>query len=284
MLRLALTRRWLAALAVCLLVATGCVRAAFWQWSRYEERTAINAQVAAAAATPPVPVEQLTQVERPVDPSDQWRQVRAQGRYDVDRTMLVRNRPLNGQNGFHVLVPLVTEAGTALLVDRGWVPAAASATASPETPAPPSGQVTVTARLRPAEPGPAGSSDLPAGQIRRIAVDELAQQLPYPVLPSYGERVREQPAPAQAPETLPVPQENAAQNFGYTIQWALFALIALAGWVVLVRREAADLADVAREQDPSEGAEGARTSPAPQLRVDRQSPVPAPATRRGRAG
>ena len=49
-------------------------------------------------------------------------------------------------------------------------------------PAPPDGQVTVTARLRISETGPLQQAGLPAGQVRRIAVAEIAADLPYPVL------------------------------------------------------------------------------------------------------
>ena len=58
---------------------------------------------------------------------DQYARVRATGRYDAAHQLLVRNRPLEGQVGYYVLTPLVTDAGPALLVDRGWVPAGATA-------------------------------------------------------------------------------------------------------------------------------------------------------------
>lgn len=260
MLRLALTRRWLAALAVCLVVAAGCVRAAVWQWSRYEQRTAINAHVSAAARADPVPVAALTGVGGGVPDTAAWRAVQARGRYDVAHQMLVRNRPLDGANGFYVLVPLVTDAGPAFLVNRGWVPSGATALTTPRVPAPPGGEVTVTARLRPSEPGPAASADLPAGQIRRIALDELAHRLPYPVYGGYGERVAERPAPGESPTPLPLPKENAALNLGYTVQWSLFAVIALVGWVVLVRREAAQPAPTGAARPTPTGAPlGARS-------------------------
>jgi len=263
--RLALTRRWLVALAVCLVMAAGCVRAGFWQWSRYELRTAINARIEANIGAPPVAVDRLTAVGAHLPQALEWRPVTVTGRYDEAHQMLVRNRPLDGANGFHVLVPLVSPSGSAFLVDRGWVASAASATASPDVPPPPTGQVTVVARLRPAEPGPAGTPDLPAGQVRRIAVGELAAGLPYPVYGAYGELVTERPPATRQPAALPEQTENAALNLGYTVQWFMFALIALVGWVVLVRREAADNAAAAARSTPE-------SAPRPP-----PEPLPAPA-------
>ena len=36
--------------------------------------------------------------------------------------MLLRNRVRDGEGGYDVLTPLVLDDGTAVVVDRGWVP------------------------------------------------------------------------------------------------------------------------------------------------------------------
>ena len=48
------------------------------------------------------------------------------GRYDPAHEILARVRTLHDNVGFEVITPLVLADGTAVLVDRGWIPAAAA--------------------------------------------------------------------------------------------------------------------------------------------------------------
>ena len=100
---------------------------------------------------------------------DQYARIRATGRYDAGRQLLVRTRPLEGQVGYYVLTPLVTEQGPPCSIVRGWVPDGPTAESLPDVPAPPSGTVTVTARLRPSEL-PSTTGTPPKGQVTRIDV------------------------------------------------------------------------------------------------------------------
>ena len=67
---------------------------------------------AEAAAPGPTGIEQL-----------EFRPVRLTGRFDDAHTFKLLSRTRNGRAGVHVVTPLVVESGTAVLVDRGWVPA-----------------------------------------------------------------------------------------------------------------------------------------------------------------
>jgi cytochrome oxidase assembly protein ShyY1 len=236
--RTLLSRRWLGLLVVFLVLAGACVRLGFWQLHRFQDHRAANAQVTHNVAAAPVPVQRLVTVGGTVDPDTQWRRVTASGEYDVSRQLLVRQRPLDGANGYLVLTPLVTRSGTALVVNRGWVPAGASATAAPTVPPPPSGQVSVTARLRASETAPLHRPGLPAGQVMSIAVPAIAAELPYPVYGGYAELVEQKPAPAQSLAQLPIDQRSTALNLAYAVQWWLFAVIIVVGWFFLGRREA----------------------------------------------
>jgi len=236
--RTLLSRRWLGVLVLCLVLAAGCVRLGFWQLHRFQDHRAANAQVAHNVAAEPVPVDELLTVGGTVEPGTQWRRVSASGEYDVSRQLLVRQRPLDGANGYQVLTPLVTRSGVALVVDRGWVPAGASATAAPAVPAPPSGQVSITARVRASETRPLRRPDLPAGQVMSIEVPAIAAELPYPAYGGYVELVEQTPAPAQSLAKLPIDQRSTALNLAYAVQWWLFAVIIVVGWFFLGRREA----------------------------------------------
>ena len=237
--RFLLTRRWLGLLAVAIVVAASCVLLGRWQLHRLEYKHHRNELVSRNIAATPVLPGRLLSVDRGPDAADQWRRVRTTGRYDPDHTLLVRNRPLDGQIGFHVLVPFVTAAGPALLVDRGWVPAGENATVVPEVPRPPPGEVAVTVRLRPSEPASTTGTP-PRGQVTRIDVSTIRQDLPYPTYGGYGELTREEPRPRAAPARLDLPELSTGPHLAYAVQWFLFALMALGAFVVLARREAAD--------------------------------------------
>jgi cytochrome oxidase assembly protein ShyY1 len=248
--RFLLSRRWLGLLLVALLVSAACVLLGRWQWHRLEHRRAANHLVTSNVEARPVPPTDLVTTHRGPAASEQWRRVRATGRYDVDHQLLVRNRPYDGAFGYHVLVPLVTDRGPALLVDRGWVPNGESASDVPDVPPPPAGQVTVLARLRPSEPASTTGTP-PPGQVTRIDVSSIRRQLPYPVYGGFAELVRERPRPRHAPALLPLPELSEGPHLAYAVQWWLFAGMALVGYGILARREAADRRTTADDARPA---------------------------------
>src|SRR5256885_11133395 len=66
------------------------------------------------------------------------RRVSVRGVFDERRQVLLVGRSHDGEPGVHVVTPLVSERDSvAVLVDRGWLPAADAATARPQdVPAP----------------------------------------------------------------------------------------------------------------------------------------------------
>lgn len=234
-----LSRRWLGLLALALLVAAACVLLGRWQLHRLEHKRAANHLVTSNTAARPVPASDLLAVDRGPGPGRLWRRVQATGYYDTARRLLVRNRPLDGEFGYYVLVPFVTDDGPALLVNRGWVANGENASTPPRVPAPPTGTVTVTARVRATEPASTTGTP-PPGQVTRIDVSEIRKTLPYPVYGGFGQLASERPAPRRAPAHLPLPELSEGPHLAYTVQWWLFAVMALGGYVVLARREAAD--------------------------------------------
>jgi surfeit locus 1 family protein len=58
----------------------------------------------------------------PLEPFE-YQHVTVTGTFRHDRELYLINRSLNGNPGLHILTPFVpTDGGTAILVDRGWVP------------------------------------------------------------------------------------------------------------------------------------------------------------------
>jgi cytochrome oxidase assembly protein ShyY1 len=237
-LRLLARPRWVALIVAVALLAAACVSLGRWQLRRLDGRRAANAAVLAGLHAPPESPDRLLRPGLPMPDSAEWRPVRTTGRYDAAYELLVRNRLLDGRVGYYVLTPLVTDSGTALLVNRGWVASGATAAARPDVPPPPPGEIEVTGRVRRSERA-SGHRGLPAGQVDRIDVPAIATGLPYPVYGGYAELTEQQPAagPAGVPRPVPAPSLSEGPHLVYALQWFAFALMAIGGAVVLFRRE-----------------------------------------------
>lgn len=248
MYRFLLTPRWLGILAATLAASAVMVLLGNWQLHRYQQRSATNERIDAAADRPPVPLGTTLPAPAtgagtagpPPPGNSAWTRVTVTGRYDDGNTILVRGRTVASRVGFEVVTPLVLADGSAVLVDRGWLPPApGDATAQPAVPAPPSGPVTVIGRVRLSESRPDAVARRDGRlETRRIAVPALADALPYPVYGAYLLLDEQDPATDPAFASIPVRHENDWQNAGYVVQWWLFAGMALAGFGWAARREA----------------------------------------------
>lgn len=259
MYRFLLTPRWLGWLAAALALATVMALLGFWQLSRYEARSEINARIDAADPANPTTLDHVVPRPRPGQevgpappPGGDWSVVSVTGRFDPEREVLVRNRTVAGRVGYEVLVPLVLPDGAAVIVDRGWVaPSGQGAAERPQVPPVPAGQVTVVGRVRTSEDGARGvERHQGVLQTRRIDIEALAPHLPYPLYRAY--LLEEAPSdPSLTP--IPVRYENAWLNGGYAVQWWIFAGMVLVGFGWLVRREGRRLHQPATEPMPVGG-------------------------------
>ncbi|MGH3647863.1 MAG: SURF1 family cytochrome oxidase biogenesis protein [Micromonosporaceae bacterium] len=231
---------WIALLVVAVLLAGGMVGLGFWQLSRYHERTAINERIDAAGRAQPRPLEDVLAVAEAPPPGSAWTRVSATGVYDTDHELLIRQRTVAGRVGYEVVTPLVLDDGTAVLVDRGWIPPGpGGATSLPDVPPAPQGEVTVIGRVHLPESGGDQAAPLDGALVaRRIDPAKLDAALPERLYGGYLLLQRQDPPAADALQPIPVRYENAGQNLSYVVQWWLFALIALVGPWYLVRREA----------------------------------------------
>lgn len=215
-----------------MLVVVVFLQLSSWQLERLEERRADNAIIEANAEAEPTPAPRLLTAGEPLPAEREWRPVTAAGRYDTEHELLVRYRQFDGEPGFNVLTPFVTDEGTALLINRGWIPRdSATATDLPDPPAPPSGHVQVTGRLRLSEDGDPDQVRPRTGQVRYIDVATIARSLPYPVYGGFAELTDHDPAgPADdAVRQLPPPTLDEGPHLSYAVQWVIFAIIAVVG-------------------------------------------------------
>jgi cytochrome oxidase assembly protein ShyY1 len=232
--RFAFSRRWLGYLALALAFAIACVFLAQWQLARREQARAEITRVQSNWDSAPRPVEQLLPALGAFDPDDKWTPVSLSGHYLVEKQLLARGRPLDGAGGFEVLVPLQLANGRVFIVDRGWV-AAGNTTDSPDSiPAPPTGAVTVVARLKSSEPTIPGRS-APAGQIATIHLPDIAQQIGEPTyIGAYGLLATENPAPPTRPIAVTKPTPDEGPHLSYAFQWIAFGILGFIalGWAI----------------------------------------------------
>ena len=215
MLRVLVSRRWLGALAAAAVFATAAFFLGRWQWHRYETKAANADRIHSHYRAEPRPLTDVIGTS-PVPLAEEWTRVRAQGRYAADETLLARNRPLDGTYGYEVLVPLVLSDGSAVLVDRGWVPNAKNAETAPRVPRAPSGEVSLTGWVRPSEPSL--GRDLPRGQLASISVADAARQVSQPLRGGYVVLEAEQGNPPR-PTPLEEPDTGLGPHQAYAFQW-----------------------------------------------------------------
>jgi cytochrome oxidase assembly protein ShyY1 len=179
----------------------------------------------------------------------EWRTVRVEGVYLTHDQLLVRNRvDPDGNPGFEVLTPLRLADGSVFVLDRGWISIGTDHDRPDSVPAPPSGTVTVDARLQ-ANEGPLAGRTAPSGEIPSIDLKAVAKQVGMPTYTgAYGQVRSESPAaPAGHPQRLtPQPADTGVDegtHLSYAIQWIIFALLGFGALGWSIRRDLLDAGD-----------------------------------------
>jgi surfeit locus 1 family protein len=249
LLRSMLSRRWLFTTLLVFLGTALCIRLGIWQLDRLEQRRAFNAQVETMRSMP-----ELDFISAKIDGIEEmeWRGVTISGEYDFENQVAVRNQYFREQYGYHLLTPLLPEsstgsgqAPTAVLVDRGWIPADGNSTPADWRRYDEPGLVTVTGQIRLGQTKPAfgGVEDaLPADGSRLWVwnngdIGKIALQMPYPILNVYV-----QPDMDPEDEVPPIPYQPTVEltegsHFGYALQWFTFATILFAGYPFFLRKQ-----------------------------------------------
>lgn len=200
-------------LAVAAVVAaTVCVGAGIWQLRRLDQRRARNALIAARRALPPL---ELGRGAVAVD-SVRQRRVMAHGTYDFSAEQTWPGRSFQGTPGVALVTPLRLADGSAVLVDRGWVPS------------PDAYHVDRTLYREPDSAGIVGLAVIPPrgrGDVNTTGYLPFVIQLEVP----------DPPVERGLPRRWPLPSLDDGSHLSYAIQWFSFAAIALVGTAALLR-------------------------------------------------
>ncbi len=255
--------RWLVFHVICLIGIVVMVNLSFWQFNRLDERKEFNELVRARTDDAVIPIEDI-------DLSDPdaviWRRVGAVGTYIPEDQVLILNRSQGGRAGVNIATPLLLEDGRAVIVLRGFVPLDAN------IPAPPSGQVRVVGAIRASEERRTGQPTESAGnrqELFRLDLERLAAQIDAPLLPIALALEISDPAEDLAVQPVAKPELSAGPHLSYGIQWLIFAIAVLVGWILAVRRSYLSLS----REGPSDGTAPLRSdSHAKDREFDTRSP------------
>jgi cytochrome oxidase assembly protein ShyY1 len=231
-LRLLLRPGWLALTALVLIFAGVCFTLlAPWQFSRHEERSATNDAITRSADAAPADITTL-----PPGPGTEWRTVRVTGRYLAEDEVVARLRTVLGQPAFEVLTPFRLDNGTVVLVDRGYVRPVQGdrAVIVPKFAAPPSGTVTLDARLRADERDPRNRQAEEKGQVYAVGSGVVERATGLDIRPGYLQLSDGSPGVLSA---LPLPELDAGPFLSYALQWIAFGTMAVLAWLYFTWRE-----------------------------------------------
>ena len=207
-----------------------CIWAANWQYTRGVDRHARNNVIEERIAQSPIELS-----ARDADPvNNEWQSVSANGRFDSNQQILLRNRYSEGKYGYEVLTLFTSNSGEKFWVDRGWVQAGATATTPPEVTKVPEADVSITGRFRLDSSLPRGSFfALPGdgqGLVSELnAQSQLDTEKFYIDLLSGSDPSLTPAVPAQLPPLSDGP------HMAYALQWLFFGGLIVYGRI-LIRR------------------------------------------------
>lgn len=230
------SRKWILTTLLVIAGAALCVRLGIWQLDRLSQRRAFNAHYLAVRAEPPLDLNQSDDQDLL---SLEYRQAIAQGQYDFENQIALRNQYNGSEYGYHLLTPLVLRKDMAILVDRGWIPAEGNENPASWRKYDEPGAVQVSGILRlgsaKAELGGLADPTLTPAQTRLdiwnvVNLERIKMQLPEALLPVYL-----QADPQSGDATPPIAFQpdieiTEGPHAGYAGQWFIFAALLFFGY------------------------------------------------------
>ncbi len=239
-----ISKKWLPATLLVLAAMAVMIRLGIWQLDRLESRRAFNARVEAQVSQPELDLQGVA-LDQPLTEME-YRAAFVTGEYDFSKQIALRNQYYNNQWGVHLVAPLqIAGSDRAVLVDRGWIPAADYESGDWSQYDEP-GVVTVQGVIRASrskadygsqtDPTPVpGGPALQAWNF--VNIPAISQQTALSLLPVYLQQ-----SPADGPLSIPVRTAleqdlTEGPHMGYALQWFAFAAILGIGYLVYLRRQ-----------------------------------------------
>jgi surfeit locus 1 family protein len=228
----------LVVLLAALVAAVGTARLGWWQLDRAEQKLRLQAQLDERSALPALSGGALPMAAADV-PAAQDRAAVLQGRWLAEHTVYLDNRQIEGRPGFYPVTPLQLPDGSAVLVQRGWLPRDLQDRTRIAPFTTPPGEVQIQGRIAPRVPRLYEFDDVASGPIRQnLDLDAFARETRLVLRPWV---LIQDDSAGSVPDGLlrrwPAPATGVAKHHGYAFQWfALSALvIGLYVWFQLIR-------------------------------------------------
>jgi surfeit locus 1 family protein len=249
------SRRWIVATLLVLLAAAVCARLGIWQLDRLAQRRTFNARVEAQIDRSALLLDSAS-IQDPAQLSElynmEYRPVQVTGTYDPSQEIALQNQYFGNEWGVHLVTPLIISGtNSAVLVDRGWIPAQEYASAGNNAALPwarynETGVVQVQGIIRrpqvKAELGsrtdpPVNSGDGFRNHWYFVNIDQLVKQSSHPLLPVYVQQAPDALHSGLPERTQPTFDLSEGPHMGYALQWFSFAVLLIVGYPFFVRRQ-----------------------------------------------
>jgi surfeit locus 1 family protein len=214
-----------------------------WQLSRAAQKQALAQALQERAAMPP-----LAELPASVDASPAlWhRRITLRGRWLARHTVYLDNRQMSlreGQKphvGFEVLTPLALADGSAVVVQRGWVPRDFHDRGKLAAVPTPEGEVTIEGRYAGPPPRLYAFEDTPTPRARvrqNLDLDAYAHEIDLALRPGSVIQTGDDAASGVVHRAWSMPASGIERHYGYAFQWfGLSALLAgLYVWFQIVQ-------------------------------------------------
>ena len=219
-------RRGAVVLVAAVLAAGLTARLGWWQLDRAAQKNQLQAAMDSRRALPPLVQADLA-ADAPAAAAQHHRAVALQGQWVAEQTIYLENRQMKGVPGFFAVTPLRLDDGTAVLVERGWLPRDIADRTRIVAAPPPAGRVQVQGFIAPA-PGRLYEFDAAAsGAIRQnLSVDAFARETGMRLRPLSVQQRDDASRPSDGlMRQWSAPASGVEKHYGYAFQW--FALSAL---------------------------------------------------------
>lgn len=210
-------------------------RLGFWQLERMEHKQDLFDQFNNA---PLLPLDEALQQQ------NTYAHVQPSGSYDSTRHVLLDNKIHEGRAGVHVLTPFTLDDGTALLVNRGWLPMPADRLTLPAVPTDEttrvlSGRLRMpsTGGVRIGEPDSMTSGSWPQ-LVTYLDLDTVEQTLGLSLSPKLLLLNADDPSGFEGRQWKAAEMTPAVHG-AYATQWFGLTIAAVTIWVVLSSRRVA---------------------------------------------
>lgn len=242
--------RYVAIVALGVLLAVTFVQLGRWQLDRLEQRRERNANVVAHESQEVRPYQDLMTGE--IGDDDQWYRVSASGEY-LPQQFQVRYRSLDGALGSEIVAILATDQGENLLINRGFVQRRGASPTSELPPLPP-GTVNITGLVQRNQRGDEAAMTPHEGQLRLINSDVLGRATGLELVNGYVSVLESTPAEAAELTPLGPPTLDEGNHFSYALQWFAFTVIGVIGLIVLIRGDIRDRRKARKGPQPKKTA------------------------------